>query len=106
MWMAYFTEAERIELYKPEFLETLGERSAASVIRDPYLASDAPDLVDRLLDVDVETILPGDLLVKMDIATMAHSLEVRSPRLDQEFRDLAAAIPSKAKLDGRTSKRI
>src|SRR4051794_17721968 len=106
MWVAYFSEADRLELYRPEFLESLGERSAPDVVRAPYAASDAPDLVDRLLDVDVETYLPGDLLVKMDIATMAHSLEVRSPLLDQEVMELAAAIPSAMKLDGRTTKRI
>ena len=106
MWVAYFSEADRLELYRPEFLASLGERSAPSVIRDPWTASDAPDLVDRLLDVDVETYLPGDLLVKMDIATMAHSLEVRSPLLDHEFMELAASIPSGMKLDGRTTKKI
>jgi asparagine synthase (glutamine-hydrolysing) len=106
MWVAYFTEADRAALYRPEFLEALGRRSAPDVIRGPWMASDAPDLVDRLLDVDVETYLPGDLLVKMDIATMAHSLEVRSPLLDHELMELAAAIPSHMKLDGRTTKRI
>jgi asparagine synthase (glutamine-hydrolysing) len=106
MWIAYFTEADRLELYEPDFLASLGERSAPAVIRDPYLASDGPDIVDRLLDVDVETHLPGDLLVKMDIATMAHSLEVRSPLLDHRFMELAASIPGPTKLDGRVTKRV
>jgi len=39
----------------------------------------APDVVGRLIEVDVNTYLPGDLLCKMDIATMANSVEARSP---------------------------
>ena len=80
MWIAYFNETDRHALYTPELEAMLGEdRSAPSFVRDSYLASDATALVDKLLDVDIHGYLPGDLLVKMDIATMASSLEVRSP---------------------------
>ncbi len=106
MWVAYFTEAERAELYTPDFRALLGQRSAPTVIRDPYLASDAEDVVNRLLDVDVQTYLPGDLLVKMDIATMAHSLEVRSPFLDHRLMEFAAALPGSMKVSGRTGKKV
>ena len=53
--------------------------------------------LDRLLSVDVNTYLPGDLLVKVDIATMAHSLEARSPLLDHEVMELAASLPASMK---------
>jgi asparagine synthase (glutamine-hydrolysing) len=107
MWVAYFTELERADLYTTEMLAALGGgRTAPSVIRDPWLRSDAADYVDRLLDVDVNTYLPGDLLVKMDIATMAHSLEVRSPLLDHRFMEMAARLPAVTKLRGTTTKRI
>jgi asparagine synthase (glutamine-hydrolysing) len=106
MWMAYFTERERERLYTPEFREQLGERSAPHVIRDPWLDSDAADPVNRLLDVDVRTYLPGDLLVKMDVASMAHSLEVRSPLLDHEFMELCAGFPGSWKLRDGTTKRL
>jgi asparagine synthase (glutamine-hydrolysing) len=106
MWMAYFTEAERRALYTPSFLAALPECSARDVIRAPYLDSDATTLVDRLLDVDIQTYLPGDLLVKMDIATMAHSLEVRSPLLDHEFMELAATVPAALLIEGRVGKKI
>ena len=52
----------------------------------------------RMLDVDVNTYLPDDLLVKMDIASMAHSLEARSPFLDHELMEFAASIPAALKL--------
>lgn len=106
-WIAYFTESERAGLYTPELRGALGQNlTSPSVIRDPYLESDASDLVDKLLDVDVNSFLPGGLLVKMDIATMAHSLEVRSPLLDHRFMEMAARLPASAKLDGTTTKRV
>jgi asparagine synthase (glutamine-hydrolysing) len=59
-----------------------------------------------MLEVDVETYLPGDLLVKMDIATMAYSLEARSPLLDPEVMELGASIPARLKLRGLDKKVI
>jgi asparagine synthase (glutamine-hydrolysing) len=106
MWMAYFAEREREDLYTADFRAGLGERTAPEVIRGPYRASRARAVVDRLLDVDVHTYLPGDLLVKMDIAAMAHSLEVRSPLLDQDFMQTVARLPASAKVSGRVTKRI
>jgi asparagine synthase (glutamine-hydrolysing) len=50
-----------------------------------------------LLEVDVNTYLPGDLLVKVDIATMAYSLEARSPFLDPEVMEFAASLPPREK---------
>ena len=57
-----------------------------------------------MLDVDVQTYLPDDLLVKMDIATMASSLEARSPLLDHELMEFAASLPASCKLRGREKK--
>ncbi|MDQ6914823.1 MAG: asparagine synthase (glutamine-hydrolyzing) [Actinomycetota bacterium] len=102
----YFDAAARRELYAPEFRAGLGERRWLDVIAAPYLASDADGVVERLLDVDVQTYLHDDLLVKMDIATMAHSLEARSPLLDPAIMELAAGLPIEMKLDGATTKRV
>jgi asparagine synthase (glutamine-hydrolysing) len=57
-----------------------------------------------MLDVDRRTYLPGDLLVKMDIATMAYGLEARSPLLDPEVIALGAALPTRFKVRGREKK--
>ncbi len=51
-----------------------------------------------MLEVDVETYLVGDLIAKIDIATMAHGLEARSPFLDHELMQLAASIPASLKV--------
>ena len=60
----------------------------------------------RLLHVDASLWLPDDLLVKVDRATMAHSLEARVPYLDHEFVQACARLPSTWKLHGRTTKYI
>ena len=47
------------------------------------------------MDVDVQTYLPGDLLAKVDITTMACSLEARSPFLDHHVMEWAAGLPGR-----------
>ena len=54
--------------------------------------------------LDVETYLPGDLLPKADIASMAHSLELRSPLLDHRVVELGLALPASLKTRGLTGK--
>lgn len=58
----------------------------------------AQDPLARLLYVNAKTYLPGDLLVKTDRMTMAHSLEARSPFLDIDLAQLAARVPSRQKI--------
>ena len=57
-----------------------------------------------LQQLDLETYLPGDLLLKADIASMAHSLELRSPFLDHEVVELGLALPPHLKTRGREGK--
>jgi asparagine synthase (glutamine-hydrolysing) len=54
--------------------------------------------------LDVTTYLPGDLLPKADIASMAHSLELRSPLLDHGVLGLGLALPDSLKTRGRIGK--
>ena len=62
------------------------------------------DPVDLMQWLDYHWYLPGDLLVKMDIASMACSLEARSPFLDHQLIEFCAALPSQFKTDGRARK--
>jgi asparagine synthase (glutamine-hydrolysing) len=59
-------------------------------------------LLDSMLDTDVNNYLPDDLLVKMDVATMAHSLEARSPFLDHKLMEFAARVPAGLKSRGES----
>jgi asparagine synthase (glutamine-hydrolysing) len=102
--MSYFDWRQRGRLYSPEFQSLLGTSLAPSVIADPWHAASGDSRLDVMLEVDVETYLPGDLMVKMDIATMAHSLEARSPFLDPEVMELAASLPADLKASGAEKK--
>jgi asparagine synthase (glutamine-hydrolysing) len=106
MWIAWFDTNARRKLYTREFADSVEPNDAESVISEAYSRSDAPSLVERLLDIDTQTYLADELLVKVDIASMAHSLEVRSPLLDHSFMEMAASLPLSAKLSGRTGKRL
>jgi asparagine synthase (glutamine-hydrolysing) len=104
--MAYFDWLQRDDLYTDEFRELIGESLAPEVIAGPWNSASGTETIDKMLETDVETYLPGDLLVKMDIATMAYSLEARSPLLDPEVMELAASLPAHMKLRGTEKKVI
>ena len=101
-----FTPALKRQLCTPEFLQAAGERDSTEILLKGFQASDAPDFLDAALDVDVGHYLPDCLLVKVDIATMAHGLEGRSPLLDHRFMEFAASLPSSMKLRGNIRKYI
>lgn len=69
-------------------------------------ASGLGSALDRQMRVDSQTLLPDDLLVKMDIATMAHGLEARSPLLDHVLFETTSRFRASVKLDGLTTKPI
>jgi len=102
--MLYMPQSLRRELYAPEFAATVDAAFAEQLLAEAWRESTAPAPVDRMLDVDVRTYLPGDLLVKMDIASMASSLEARSPFLDHRLMEMAARLPPSAKVRGLTTK--
>ena len=54
----------------------------------------------------MKTYLPGDILTKVDRASMAHSLEVRVPILDHEFVEWVSGLPPDVKLHGNEGKYI
>jgi len=56
------------------------------------------------MNLDFDNILAGDLLVKMDIATMAHSLEGRSPLLSKNILEYLPTLPDQYKIKGTRTK--
>jgi asparagine synthase (glutamine-hydrolysing) len=105
-WMSPFPSERRAGLLTPEFAAATGDCDAIGGIRSAWASSGGEDLLDVMLDVDVQTYLPDDLLVKIDVATMAYSLEARSPLLDQEVMELAASLPASHKLHRGVTKRV
>jgi asparagine synthase (glutamine-hydrolysing) len=105
-WFCHFYGDRKDDLLSPAFRESLDGVDALEILLTAYRESDAPDFADATLGVDAGLYLPDDLLVKVDIASMAHSLEARSPFLDHEFMEFAATIPSDLKVRGRVKKYI
>ena len=62
--------------------------------------------IDRMVRSDLNSYLPGDLLAKVDIATMAHSLELRSPLLDVNVVEWGVSLPRNYKIKGFETKHI
>ena len=74
----------------------------------PYLShfnKNEANLTDTLY-ADTRLVLPGDMLVKTDLMSMANSLEVRVPFLDHRVADFAFQLPDGYKMNGKLNKRI
>ncbi len=90
--------------------EVFPRRLRRELWTDPELAGPSPLEAARVAGVtdlqlvDVDTYLPGDLLLKADLASMAHSLELRSPLLDHEVLELAVSLPHRLKTRGLEGK--
>jgi asparagine synthase (glutamine-hydrolysing) len=105
-WVTYFSRAEKDVLYTPEFQRQLAGNDAERWLLTEFKVAGekGAELLDTVLAVDVRSYLPYDLLVKMDIATMACSLEARSPLLDHKVMEFAARLPCSFKMRGKTLK--
>lgn len=102
-WIATFSDAQKGALYGDRLRDCLGERSMGLLV--PWFAGEAP-VEARAAWADIHTYLPDDLLIKMDVAAMAHGLEGRSPFLDQELMTFAATIPASQKMAGTQTKSL
>jgi asparagine synthase (glutamine-hydrolysing) len=96
----------RHRLYSPAFKRDLQNYHALEVIARHVRNAPAEDPLAQIQYADFKTYLPGDILVKVDRASMAHALEVRVPILDHLFVEWAAGIPSSLKLRGMEGKYV
>ncbi|HEX5731469.1 MAG TPA: asparagine synthase (glutamine-hydrolyzing) [Blastocatellia bacterium] len=103
-WTSVINEEMKAELFTKDFLTQTASASALRHVRPWFIGNGEIDVIDRALMADTYNYLPNDLLVKVDIASMAVSLEARSPFLDHRVMEFAASLPANYKLRGVTTK--
>ena len=102
----FFAGYRLAELYRDEVRRAVGPTWETEIAtRWDRLPENLDDL-DAALALDYELYLPETLLVKMDIASMANSLEIRSPFLDHVLLEYAATLPGELKVAGRMGKAL
>ncbi|MEO0119552.1 MAG: asparagine synthase C-terminal domain-containing protein, partial [candidate division WOR-3 bacterium] len=104
--IGYFQEEEKKEIYDEKLLELIQESRKEKFLEEIFEEGKNFSKMDQIFYTDINSYLPDDLLVKVDIASMTHSLEVRSPFLDYEFMELCAKIPEDLKIKGFNKKYI
>jgi len=105
-WRRMCSESERAALLDPDVTAATRHFSPFETPRRYFDRHPDADFLTRCLYVDLRTWLTDDVLVKVDRASMAHALEVRSPFLDREVVETAFSLPRRLKLKGATKKYI
>ena len=97
-WMSTIKDRLKDELYTDEFKRRTTENKPFRFLEQWYEKANGAGILDSTLLADQMTYLPNDLLVKVDIASMANSLEARSPFLDHKLIEFAASLPENLKM--------
>jgi asparagine synthase (glutamine-hydrolysing) len=97
-WMSTFDRDAKSRIYTPDFAASLNGRDASRYMDRWFASANGTGVVDAAMLNDLMTYLPNDLLVKVDIASMANSLEARSPFLDHKVIEFAASLPEGLKM--------
>jgi len=95
--LAFYSDPEKEDMLTPELSARTG-RSATTEYLAAHFERPGEDVLNRYLYLDLTTYLPEDILFKVDIASMANSLECRSPFLDHKLIEFAATLPGRYKL--------
>jgi asparagine synthase (glutamine-hydrolysing) len=105
-WISTFGVARRATLYSESFLEQLPPEDPFRFLEEALTSAERRDPITAISLADLQTYLPCDLMTKVDIASMAHSLECRQPFLDYRLVELAASLPLDWKFHHGRGKRI
>ncbi|MFV0448225.1 MAG: XrtA/PEP-CTERM system amidotransferase [Vibrio sp.] len=92
--MSRLRAGQRQQLFTKEYLDSLSGYSGNEIIKHHAMKAPTDDPLKFIQYLDIKTWLPGDILTKMDRASMANSLEVRAPLLDHKLMEWAFAINS------------
>jgi asparagine synthase (glutamine-hydrolysing) len=104
--VSIISDEQRFALYSEDFKRSLDGYHAVDVMRGHAARAPRKDALSLIQYVDMHTYLPGDILVKVDRAAMAHSLEVRVPILDYTFVDWVSNLSADLKLRNSEGKYI
>jgi len=104
--VSIMSDAMRARLFSPKFRAGLQGYSAIDVMRGHAAKSPTDDPLSMIQYLDMKTYLPGDILTKVDRASMAHALEVRVPLLDHKLVEWISGLPPEMKLKGSEGKYI
>lgn len=104
--VARLPDRQREQLFSSAFRTSLQGYRAIDVMRTHAAHAPTDDPLALIQYLDFKTWLPGDILTKVDRASMAHSLEVRVPLLDHTFCEYAASLPNDLKLRGGEGKYV
>jgi asparagine synthase (glutamine-hydrolysing) len=96
----------RPRIFSARLLRELQGYNAVEVLRSHMARCGSDDPLSQVQYADFKTYLPGDILTKVDRASMANSLEVRVPLLDHTLVEWAARMPSRLKLRGSQGKHL
>ena len=102
--VAVVRDGERQRLFSDAFRRALQGYRASDIYRDVMEKAPADDPLSQAQYADIKVWLPGDILTKMDRASMAVSLEAREPLLDHQFLEWAAGIPTAMRIRGGQGK--
>ena len=105
-WLTYLSSDQKRQLYHRDFLEALNGFDSHAHIKKLFAACPYSDRLSRQIYTDFKSYLPDDILTKVDRMSMAVSLEVRPPFLDNNLVSYLAGLPSELKLKGFRSKYI
>ncbi len=105
-WSGIISDELKNVIYTNEFTERVSHSNPSRVISKYLNPSSNLKLLDSLLLADTMNYLPNDLLAKVDIASMANSLECRSPFLDHPLMEFAASLPPELKIKGLVKKYV
>lgn len=106
IWNSFFTNELKSFIYSDEMTSRFADDDSYSYLENKFINSPANNTIDKALYTDLTAYLPENLLIKMDIASMASSLEARSPFLDQEFIEFTSKLPASWKIKGLSDKYI
>jgi asparagine synthase (glutamine-hydrolysing) len=105
-WIGFFKEDSKRGLYTDEFVRRARGLDSVIFMEEVFKDTAGLDAVDAALYTDISFGLQNDLAVKMDIASMANSVETRSPLLDYKLLEFSASLPSSFKIRGFSLKYI